>query len=189
MKMKAEINNENKAKFFALYWGQEIFRYRNVDKISPQAINIHVDYYTLNPTVVFEFGYIVLKPLSSISDEDAIEVAKICHQMDNGWEIVKRNNTEFGSVHLHRKGNVNDIYHTSITFHYAEVIANHHFLKTEDDDAVSFKVNIGKINLTEKKPVPYIAIVDYLRSKGYALPWMGLSVEEMVEAGWIKLTT
>lgn len=29
--------------------------------------------------------------------------------------------------------------------------------------------------------------VDYLRSKGYALPWMGLTVEEMVEAGWIKL--
>lgn len=29
--------------------------------------------------------------------------------------------------------------------------------------------------------------VDYLRSKGYALTWMGLSVEEMVEVGWIKL--
>lgn len=28
---------------------------------------------------------------------------------------------------------------------------------------------------------------DYLRSRGYALPWMGLSVNEMVEAGWIKL--
>lgn len=30
-------------------------------------------------------------------------------------------------------------------------------------------------------------IVDYLRAKGYALPWMGLSVEAMVESGWIKL--
>lgn len=28
---------------------------------------------------------------------------------------------------------------------------------------------------------------DYLRSKGYALPWMGYSVEEMAQAGWIKL--
>lgn len=28
---------------------------------------------------------------------------------------------------------------------------------------------------------------DYLRSKGYALPWNGLSVEKMVEFGWIKL--
>ena len=29
--------------------------------------------------------------------------------------------------------------------------------------------------------------IDYLRSKGYALPWLGLSVEEMIEAGWIKI--
>jgi len=29
--------------------------------------------------------------------------------------------------------------------------------------------------------------VDYLRSKGYALPYMGLSVEKQVEYGWIKL--
>jgi hypothetical protein len=28
---------------------------------------------------------------------------------------------------------------------------------------------------------------DYLRSRGYALPWMGISVEKMIEAGWIKL--
>ena len=29
--------------------------------------------------------------------------------------------------------------------------------------------------------------VDYLRSKGYALPWMDLSVEDLVKYGWIKL--
>lgn len=29
--------------------------------------------------------------------------------------------------------------------------------------------------------------VDYLRSKGYALPWNGIKVEEMIEWGWIKL--
>lgn len=28
---------------------------------------------------------------------------------------------------------------------------------------------------------------DYLRSKGYALPFMGISVEEQVSKGWIKL--
>lgn len=31
--------------------------------------------------------------------------------------------------------------------------------------------------------------MDWLRSRGYAIPWMGLSIEEMVEAGWIKLIT
>lgn len=28
---------------------------------------------------------------------------------------------------------------------------------------------------------------DYLRSKGYALPWMDLSIEDLIEYGWIKL--
>lgn len=28
---------------------------------------------------------------------------------------------------------------------------------------------------------------DWLRSKSYALPWMGLSVQELIEYGWIKL--
>ena len=31
--------------------------------------------------------------------------------------------------------------------------------------------------------------IDYLRSKGYALPWMGLSVETIEKYGWIKLKT
>jgi hypothetical protein len=29
--------------------------------------------------------------------------------------------------------------------------------------------------------------IDYLRSKGYSVPWMGISVEEQVQRGWIKL--
>lgn len=30
---------------------------------------------------------------------------------------------------------------------------------------------------------------DILRSKGYAVPWMGLSVVQLEKAGWIKFTT
>lgn len=33
-----------------------------------------------------------------------------------------------------------------------------------------------------------IMCADFLRSKGYALPFNGLNVDEMVEHGWIKLT-
>lgn len=31
------------------------------------------------------------------------------------------------------------------------------------------------------------ACADYLRSQGYAVPYMGLSVDKLVEYGWIKL--
>jgi hypothetical protein len=30
-------------------------------------------------------------------------------------------------------------------------------------------------------------VVDYLRSKGYALPFMGYSVDELVNLGWVQL--
>jgi hypothetical protein len=42
-------------------------------------------------------------------------------------------------------------------------------------------------NVTNIYGEDWINIFDYLRSKGYALPWMGLSVDELVEYGWIKL--
>jgi hypothetical protein len=109
--MKAEINNENKARFFGLYFGQKIFASRlNNAPLWGEVIDC-----------VFEGEYdcpIELKPLSSISDED-----------------LKR---------------------------------------------------MKLIMLPVNQPIKNIQ-VDYLRSKGYALPWMGLSVDEMVEAGWIKL--
>lgn len=31
-------------------------------------------------------------------------------------------------------------------------------------------------------------VTDFLRSKGYALPYMGLSVEQQVEYGWVRLS-
>lgn len=59
--------------------------------------------------------------------------------------------------------------HEEITqIHYAK-----EFLNNEEDDNCSFK--------------SYCFIVDYLRSKGYALPYMGLSVEELISYGWIKI--
>lgn len=30
-------------------------------------------------------------------------------------------------------------------------------------------------------------VVDYLRTRGYAIPFMGITVEKMIEANWIKL--
>lgn len=38
------------------------------------------------------------------------------------------------------------------------------------------------------KVVQNTKVADYLRSKGYALPYMGISVEDQIKYGWIKLT-
>jgi hypothetical protein len=52
------------------------------------------------------------------------------------------------------------------------------------DNSEDFKYHFLKWNEVHKTEV---IDADLLRSKGYALPWMGLSVDELVEYGWIKL--
>jgi hypothetical protein len=122
MGMKAEINNENKVKFFALYWGQEVLfddLYGNKNLIVNSGINLNWVNWSIE-----------LKPLSLITDEDA-EVINLTSEdyNEDGWV---------------------------------------------DKDGLFYFWAFQDI--------------DYLRSKGYALHWMGLSVKEMVDAGWIKLT-
>lgn len=74
-----------------------------------------------------------------------------------------------------------------------------------DEDAIGV-INILKVELHSDSEIEFIHnaiktyidkgykgidshILDYLRSKGYALPWMGLSIETLQEYGWIKLKT
>lgn len=129
----------NKIKFFAQYWGQRVWRrtqgennllYINTDTLSAKRGNMNGD-------------FLELKPLSSITDEDAIEVGDI---MD--FETSTR----------------------------------------EDIDFVKSCID-SIINGDQAQVLAWVQIFDYLRSKGYALPWMGLSVEEQISRGWIKLKT
>lgn len=128
--MKTEITLENKEKFFTQYWGQKVITNDNLSSIG-------VATYVNGTSIILE--YLLLKPLSSITDEDAIEVARIAGYTNVVYDMRKKK---------------------SLIRMVKDAISNH--------------------ILTYK-------IVDYLRSKGYALPWMGLSVEEMIDAGWIKL--
>lgn len=56
---------ENKAKFFAQYWGQKIFnQLGKITKVDSWSID-HEN---------FKFCFLELKPLSNISDKDAIDI-------------------------------------------------------------------------------------------------------------------
>lgn len=139
--MKAEINSQNKAKFFAQYWGQKIVK----DKAS------QILFISPNINMEHDSWFLELKPLSSISDEDAEEIGKL-----------------YGGF-----------YQTSEDL---QDYKDHVYLALIEDDEEAYNMwdHIGFQDMSH--------VTDYLRSRGYALPWMGLSVEEMVDAGWIKLT-
>ncbi len=128
--METENTLENKRKFFALYWGQRVEKWNG--RTSPSLVDSSTfgDYN-------MRHNWLELKPLSQISDEDAIELCDI-------W--YNRRHNSLGSK-----------------------IAR----------------SLDKSHLTWNTKISLKAH-DYLRSKGYALPWVGLSVEEQIEYGWVK---
>lgn len=147
--MKTQNTLENKARFFAQYFGQHVLYFssdflRKIDNLTLD--NIEND------------DFLELKPLSQISDEDVIQGIMITYNKtyDELGEIleVKHYNT-FSSITTTRAG---ENFKTHRSFHHWN--------------------GDRKIGSME---------CDYLRSKGYALPYMDLSVEYLVEYGWIKL--
>lgn len=161
------------------YWGQDVHRHTG-----EWSTVVSED-----PVVVKDGSYLYLKQLRDITDEEAIYVAKIAHNRYNSeWVIQKRSEL---MLHLHNEGSCNDVYHVGIILPTCEIIANHHYYESTDpetgfgDEAATFKVNIGKSTSTVN-PVPYIAIVDYLRMRGYAMPFRGISVKRQVELGLVR---
>lgn len=165
--MKAEINNENKVKFFALYWGQKVFQ-KPILSEKPVS-NIWV--FEFEDPEDIEEEILWLKPLSQISDEDMKSLAEI--------EGYGQEGSLFGKVI--REANIIYLLIIEDEEDYPNgrfnLFLNSGFL--EYDNMKGYEDN-RTCGVTSSS-------YDYLRSKGYALPWMGLSVEEMIKAGWIKL--
>lgn len=144
---------ENKAKLFAQYWGQEVvrntlFNFTDAIEVSSASFNIEA----------LPYLFLELKPISSISDEDLIQLVDI----PKGWDVFK-------------------IYHTTRDGYSAVKIR-----RLYDDNELKFNDDGYKYEM-KTLSVGLSTTVDYLRSRGYALPWMGLSVEELVNIGWVKL--
>lgn len=126
--MKEQISQENKARFFAQYYDQEVYSYKYLSS----EINHRNHFLNEIRQGMYKEAYLVLKPLFSISEEDSEIFRSIMRWPAKGMSV---NQT---------------------------------------------------IVLLNDEMFPAIAI-DFLRSKGYALSWMGLSIDKMIEAGWIKL--
>ncbi|MCT4153226.1 hypothetical protein HZP59_18515 [Elizabethkingia anophelis] len=136
-----ENNLENKARFFAQYWGQKIAYWNNNIQIKPK-LNILIN-------EIDDHDVLELKPLSSITEEDAMKVSQIA---------------------THKS------YERTSNIKHGKMIAQH-FAKEYNPTGL---IQISLISTVSR-------IIDYLRSRGYALPWMEISVQKLIEYGWVKL--
>ncbi len=123
---------QEKARFFALYWRQHILR-SLLWADSIQSCKLYPD--VVGNDEKYKF-YLLLTPLSMITDTDRYEVAGILGLLNSDSFI----------------------------------------------DCLSKEDNIYKSGITR-----VVEAIDYLRSRGYALPYMGISVQQQIEKGWIKL--
>lgn len=161
-----ENNFENKARFFAQYYGQNVKRSFLPEQTSLQVIDRNV--FWIGHLIIN--GYLELKSIEDITDEDAICVAKIVSPMlfdgdgNNDGHIIDKSEIKSGwiSVKHKRKITMVDIDLDGFVFEYHE----------DEGYTRPSLVNAG---------------ADYLRSQGYALPWMGLSIDDLIKYGWVKL--
>lgn len=125
--MKAEINNENKAKFLLTV----------IDTVKPEC---SAEWAFYNAQSVQEYPdafYSEAKPLSQITDEEAIEIGKLAGEDAEEYE--------------------------------------------GDYGVGSYKDYL--LNWSHSLSI----FTDVLRYRGYAVDWMGLSVDDLLKAGWIRL--
>lgn len=119
---------ENKQRFFDAYSGQKIFRYSWNEEL---YANRCLDQEKLHKYTA------ELKPLSAISDENAIEVGKIINNVFINSDIELR--------------------------------------------------DMGTWKVKNEEYLVNLQIADYLRSRGYLLPFMDLTIEQILEYGWAVL--
>jgi hypothetical protein len=158
--MKPENTLENKANFIMLYFNQKVLCFRNT--LEPIIYVGLDDQISLGKARKEDF--LLLTPLSQITDEDAIEITKISICRNPFAVHVKR--SECGEIEIE-----NISHHSTWKLFISGVY-------------IYFKCGNSR---REIDSTAMLEIYDYLRSKGYALPWMGLSVDELVEYGWVKL--
>ena len=149
---------DNKAKFFAQYWGVKTDNsgaYSHIDGMVLQAI---------------QFGIgdcaIELRPLSSITDEEAIEVAKIFHRYSNSIEY-------------------NIDYKTNT---FREKFAQLYWMEDNERRVVINFCYDGTFHAVQANNETFLKAFQYIQFKGFALPYHNLSVEQLIEYGWVKLT-
>lgn len=142
--MKPSNTLEEKERFFATNWGAIC-----VDRHG--SINIWNGLFDISDC------HLELKPLSSITDEEAVALYKIYDSTVGAGQL------RYKGIYKHDE----DFLHFEAYYDKGPMI--NYYLSL---------VELHRLNIN---------CVDFLRSKSYALPYMGVPVETLVSWGWVKL--
>lgn len=145
--------HEQKELFFAQYWGQTVKRSYLPEQTSLAVVNhnvFHISHLIIN-------GYLELKSLNDLTQDDMLEMFKILTSSDEdlNYLIEAINDGEI---------TIEDI------------------VKPFSD--INFDVADNTIS-----PIRVFWAGDFLRSKGYAIPFGGFTLDQMLSFGWLKYSS
>lgn len=166
-----QLTNEEIAKVFAIYLNDTakvntkdgIMHLVAVD-IFNQTVDVCESYDSVDPNYEnLQDVKLLLKPLSSISDEDAVEVGKLAARRPDHYT------KEDADITRH-KNSIDVVFTDKI-----DEVINISF----DGDILLYSWISATKKVIEERVNCQVHIVDYLREKGYALPYKGQSLFEL----------
>lgn len=186
-----EIINEIKAKVFALYLGKQVLVLEDGEKKKPFLVGINTtgeilplrcEYVNSKINYDFHEATLLLKPLSKITDDDAIEISKL---MDCPMrEIVRDANGNFLficeklSTTKTTSGSLKGFYEPAFLSSYIDLLESGSLVWDDGSGGDGVNSNSTEVSLQ---------CYQFLQSKGYALAYMQYSVADLVNAGIYKL--
>lgn len=148
---------ENKQRFFALYFGQEVLIDDNLWK-----------HKVLGDTMYWDDCHLELKSLSDISDDDAIEVAKMASN--------KVGNKKYKYTISEKRQNY-------ITVNCGDWLFQISYKCEFEGQFYGYSINeYGKSVFTTTYNIHNIT--DYLRKRGYLIPFDDLTIEQILAYKW-----
>lgn len=163
------LTAEDKARVFGLYWGCECIVYSHEEgaKNDIRVVSERLLSYPLHDC------QLILRPLSKISDEDAVEVAKIILSKGSEWQPIEIVRWDWCTkIIVKIEPGIMDA-ETTIEMYISIV--------NEGDIEWTWDYKKGNSTGMSQQHCPNVShAYDFLRSRGYALPYKGI---DLFEAG------
>lgn len=150
-----------KSRFFAQYWDQDIIEVKRIEWNGKTRI---VDSITMESDAFKDFT-LKLKEIRNISNEDAIKVAQLMTRFKWNLDLETKVIQEENQIRIYYDAK-------SSGFKHATTIYDDFF---------------GRNYVGELIQPLSGEVFDYLRSEGYAVPFMEYSVDDLVLFGWVQL--
>ena len=174
--MKTKPTVSEKFQYVAQYYGQKVLLNENGKLKRIKGLNL-ID-------IEVNAGKLVLIPLSRITDKHAVKAANMAFKFGNfNWVIDKRDKT---GVWMSAVNSVGIKYYFRLN-EYGEIYSSITFPEDEKHKKVTCDNNIGGVGSNIENGIPYIHVLDFLRSKGYAVQYKDVIVRNLVKWGWLEL--